>query len=54
MSQSVKESDEEPLLTKGDTLISFFLVVRRTSSNFVENQPMHRKRNFLQIFCYQM
>ena len=25
---------------------------QRTSLNFVENQPMHRNRNCLQIFCH--
>ena len=27
---------------------------QRTSHNFNENQPMHRKRNFLKIFCSQI
>ena len=33
----------------------FFLIKsQRTSHSFNENQPMHRKRNFLKIFCNQI
>ena len=33
---------------------NFDFTFERTSHSFNENQPMHRKRNFLKIFCNQI
>ena len=49
----LKNGVDRLLFIKNDKYGQFQLW-ERTSHSFNENQPMHRKRNFLKIFCNQI